>query len=229
MEISHDRKFIFIHIPKTAGTSVAEILQPHAQTLRRNVWRTARHALPFPTAPRRSWFEQHDHAQRIVDKWGADRFAEYFSFGFVRNPFRHAVSHYHFVRTARFGRLKRRTISSFDFEEYLEWRAAARDHASMERRTRFVRMPDQSFYVTGRDGRILVTRIYRMEQLDAALADMTSRLNIPYPASLQRRRQQSYPDRVPALLTPHAVTLIRSIYARDFGNFGYSSDPDDAV
>jgi len=73
--ISHEHKFIFIHIPKTGGTSVENALQPFAKN-------------GFP-------FGKHHSLKRAYED---DSISEdYFSFSFVRNPWSLCVSLYHWT------------------------------------------------------------------------------------------------------------------------------------
>ncbi|MDQ2094432.1 sulfotransferase family 2 domain-containing protein [Rhodalgimonas zhirmunskyi] len=225
MEISHSKRFLFIHIPKTGGSTLARVLKPAAQTTRRNVLRTTLHALPLRQSPQHAWFEQHDSAAVMIGKLGPEAFGRYTSFAMVRNPFRHAVSHYEFTHKIEFGHMRRHYAKGMGFEEFLEWRLAARDHQRLERRTRFVRMPDQMFYITGPDGQVAVNRILYKERMEDALDWLACSFGLKHPEKLPQLRKQTYPRPVQAYLTPRAVDLIQRLYARDFAAFGYSTDP----
>jgi len=225
MEISHSKRFLFIHIPKTGGSTLARVLKPAAQTPRRNVLRTTLHALPIRQSPQNAWFEQHDSAAVMISKLGSEALGRYTSFAMVRNPFRHAVSHYEFTHKIEFGHLRRHYARDMGFEEFLEWRLDGHDHQHMERRTRFVRMADQMFYITGPDGRIAVDRILYKEQLTDALDWLAYTFGVKRPEKLPQLRKQTYPRPVQDYLTPRAVDLIQRLYARDFAAFGYSTDP----
>lgn len=221
MEISHSKKFVFIHIPKTAGTSVAQILHPHADTLSPNVIRTLSHALGRKGRPETTWFEQHDSAKVVHDRWGKDVFSQYYSFSFVRNPYDHAISHYNFTRKFRFGWARRKTIENLDFQDYLEWRIAARQHQKMERRTRFVRMPDQSFYLYDDAGEICVNKVFKVEDLPDAITALCEELDIAAPTAIPHARQQKSKAQRHAYLNAHTISLIERLYERDFVHFSY--------
>jgi len=92
--IDNARKFIFVHIPKTAGTSIEYSL--------RNEW-------PYTTAET-SRGRKHKKLQNYITDipspyiWEKKLRAEiiqneYFTFSIVRNPWERAVSHYHFFKT----------------------------------------------------------------------------------------------------------------------------------
>jgi hypothetical protein len=223
MIISHTRKFIFVHIPKTAGTTTANVLAPFNQANKPRPWRTLAHALRVPTTPRRSWFEQHDSADMVQKRWGASAFADYYSFSFVRNPFEHAVSHYLFTKDYTFGWPRRKTISDLSFENYLRWRIAAHAHQKLERRTRFVRMPDQSYYVLDKQDTLLVNDIYKTDDFELSMQRLCEKLDITAPETLPHLRRQK--KDAGDLLNTESVGLIQKLYDRDFVNFGYSRAP----
>ncbi|MCV3410004.1 sulfotransferase family protein, partial [Campylobacter sp. IFREMER_LSEM_CL1890] len=71
----HDKyKCIFIHVPKVAGSSIERV-----------IYQTDR------------WLVGHVKASDYV-RLDRDRFENYFSFGFVRNPYDRVVSAYHYLR-----------------------------------------------------------------------------------------------------------------------------------
>ena len=118
MAISHQHKFIFIHIPKCAGTSIEKHLRKftrlklmdpkilnNQEVIEKNLTRTGSiHAL-----------ERHLSALEIRNLVGSKRFKEYFKFSFVRNPFSRLVSFYNFVL-----RLKRPDTSKLQVRLALE-------------------------------------------------------------------------------------------------------------
>ena len=75
MIISHPNKFIFLHLPKNAGTSIEGSLTGA------NDWKTA---------------DKHLTATESIEKFGQDVWREYFTFCFVRNPWDRLVSQFRF-------------------------------------------------------------------------------------------------------------------------------------
>lgn len=78
MLISAEKKFIFIHIQKTAGSSLARLLKSQAPDIR-----------PF--------LGQHDHALWAKRHLGSE-WQKYYKFAFVRNPWDRLVSWYQMIR-----------------------------------------------------------------------------------------------------------------------------------
>lgn len=223
MEISHSNRFLFVHIPKTAGTSVSEVLRPYSNTLKPNPLRTTAHALRLRTSPDRSWFEQHDSIRVILERWGEEVLSEYFSFAFVRNPYEHAMSHYFYTKNYKFGFFNNLSLSDLTFIEYLGWRLQGRDHQRMRRRTRFACMPDQSFYVIDKDENIAVDKIFYSDNVNDALNVICEAAKIPTPAEVPNLRISKNKNR--DVLNKEAISLIRRLYERDFVNFEFDYDP----
>ncbi|MEM7195142.1 MAG: sulfotransferase family 2 domain-containing protein [Pseudomonadota bacterium] len=82
--ISHAHKFIFIHIPKTGGTSVEEALLDESCECTKDLWDPRIKTTPLNHLTLNEMIE-HD----FVDVKTA---ASYFKFCFVRNPWARAVS-----------------------------------------------------------------------------------------------------------------------------------------
>jgi len=81
MLISHKHKFIFIHIQKTAGTSISSVLKPFCEE-------------SYPSI-------KHWSASRIKEKFGPDIWNEYFKFTFIRNPYERLLSWYYMINKFR--------------------------------------------------------------------------------------------------------------------------------
>jgi len=89
--ISLKHEFIFVHIPRTAGTSIEWTLQDETCTLLPNEWDESR----VPDAPL-----NHLTLQQIRDHGflPPERFERFFKFCFVRNPWDRLVSEMFYLR-----------------------------------------------------------------------------------------------------------------------------------
>jgi len=87
MLVSDSKKFIFIHIPRTAGFSVRQSLQPWVD----------HQNLDFSQA---RWEQDYPHytTREVRQIVGEERFEEYFKFAFVRNPWDRVLSRYLYLR-----------------------------------------------------------------------------------------------------------------------------------
>lgn len=98
MIISNSRNFIFIHVPKCAGSTVTSLLSSAVRwnDLELGVSKFGEAIHPLYMARFGLW--KHASAPEVRNIIGSDRFSQYFSFAFVRNPTARAVSFYTFVR-----------------------------------------------------------------------------------------------------------------------------------
>lgn len=223
MLISEDYGFIFIHVPKTAGTSVSAVLEPLAQYRRPSPWIKLRRRLPGPLPARSHYFSQHARAEDVRRRIGAGRFDGLFSFAFVRDPYSHALSHYRHLSRYRHERIARQ-VRRMDFAAFLRWRAdgARRPHWHYVERVAF--MGDQAGFVTDAAGRVLVNRICRFERLQEEMRWLSARLGLPalaLPHMLATGAAAEAETAEGALFTPEAIATINRLYARDFDLFGY--------
>lgn len=124
MLLSHEKKFIFIHNYKVAGTSIRDGLKSYNN----HSFRSSNHLdkLKFLTGvyPRvyASQFASHIWATQLKKELPADIFDHYFKFGFVRNPWDWQVSLYTFMLKTE-DHFQHELIKSMkSFDEYIDWR-----------------------------------------------------------------------------------------------------------
>jgi hypothetical protein len=178
-------KVLFIHIPKTGGTSICKVLYG------RN--------LPHFTA------EFHYNAFSTF-------IAGIPSFSVMRHPVQRLVSCYRFtvaggtdiMASSRFERLRLRGLESFEtFVDFL-----------FEARGRLSRLPntfhDQSAFVLGRDGQVLTTRLYCLDEKGQPPAELVRSLGV---ASIPRLNATKP---TPVTISSETEAKIRQLYARDF-------------
>ncbi|MEZ5714678.1 MAG: sulfotransferase family 2 domain-containing protein [Paracoccaceae bacterium] len=120
MLISHSHRFVFVHIPKTAGTSLAQVLTPYCQEAPGTRARRIARKLGLRQDPARAFFRSHDTAAHVLRAFGPERFAGYRVFSVIRNPFDHAVSHYTYLREFPKPRVAR-AFSAMSFGDYLDF------------------------------------------------------------------------------------------------------------
>src|SRR5580658_6306737 len=77
MIVSQSKKFVFIHTPKTGGTSIKAVLSRFVSS---------------ETTDMFHWHCSALDAKRVLQHW-----SEYYSFAFVRNPYDIQVSMYNYI------------------------------------------------------------------------------------------------------------------------------------
>jgi chondroitin 4-sulfotransferase 11 len=187
---------IFVHIPKTAGTSVFKALgqEPGWDTHAPNI----AYEQVYPELSRRC-----------------------FRFAFVRNPWDRFASAFFFMKSGTNWSLQRdwarRHIGDSDFASFVR-----RLEQPLFRRIvlaeRF--FWPQSFWLAGASGPIAVDAIYRFEQLGEAIAALCERLDIPPPQQVPHLRKVEKPD-YRALYDDETRRIVGRFYARDVEALGY--------
>ena len=149
MIISHKKKFVFIHIPKTGGTSVNEIiagkadvfnpsLKGHApkqlQSFKDNgVWPLFKHwKISEDLTQHASVSKVHSYFKEVDWKWN-----DYFKFTVVRNPYSWAVSTYfYFQQKIKTGNIvpinQEKVLAQFGNKSFREF-VMANSHSYMHR------------------------------------------------------------------------------------------------
>ena len=94
MPLSSSKRFIFIHIPKCAGTSISTALNTRGARLQLNGMPTRKEKVVF-----NSGSLAHITAEKLRSTLPEATWRNYFKFTFVRNPWDLSVSLYHFHKS----------------------------------------------------------------------------------------------------------------------------------
>ncbi|MCA0199653.1 MAG: sulfotransferase family protein [Proteobacteria bacterium] len=218
MILSTEKKFIFIHVPKAAGTSV------HGALSHLDVFHAVRHgdaksretravACGLPAGA--AIFSQHTAAKTVIQVLGPAVYSSYYTFCFVRNPWDVAVSWFHY-------RLHNPQIDGHGdadaagtFEAYVRHVLAGKDGP------RWVGL--QHPFVTDAAGGLAMTFVGRHESLAADFAKVTGDLSLE--ALPLDHLNQSYHAPWASLYSPETFALVAGLVARDAALFGYPTDP----
>lgn len=122
MIISPGRRYIFVHIPKTGGTSMARALEARAQADDILIGdtpkaRRRRGRLKALNARGRLW--KHSTLADIDGVLSPDEIAAQFTFTIVRNPWDRMVSYYHWLRDQSFDHPAVGFAQELDFEGFV--------------------------------------------------------------------------------------------------------------
>lgn len=94
MIISHKYKFVFIHIHKCAGTSITKALLPHLDKNDLVLGCTPELEKLSREYEKKGLINKHSSAAEVYKFLGKEKWKEYFTFSFVRNPYDLILSKY---------------------------------------------------------------------------------------------------------------------------------------
>jgi hypothetical protein len=212
MLISHRHRFAFIHVPKTAGSSVAFALWRHADHVHRH-WMNrclalvgihVNHYAPY----RLKKFRTHTSAAILQRQLPADVFADLFKFTFVRNPWDLLVSSYHYL-LANDGHHRRRAAGGA--------RSFADSAAYEIRRGKM----SQSDMLVDRHDRLLVDFVGRFESVASDFAYVCRVLGLE--ATLPRENTTRHSD-YRSYYDDRLAEEVGRFFAADVERFGYAFD-----
>ena len=213
MIISLGRSYIFVHIPKTGGTSLALALEaramkddimlgdtPKAQRRRKRV--------KGITTQGRLW--KHSTLADIDGLLDPGRLESLFAFTLVRNPWDRAVSYYHWLQTQSFEHPAVGLAQSLSFTEF----------ATSELICTSFRQSPAASYMRRADGVEQCNAFIRIENFDEDVVPLAHHLgfDLDIPWTNISERQVDYRQYYSA----DAVDSIAECCAEDIARFGYS-------
>lgn len=124
MLISDSHKFIFIHNPKVAGSSIARALAKFSNMKTgKDTWSEILKKLQLLPSYYPGEFPWHISAKELRKKiQSKSKFAEYYKFGFVRDPWDLQLSLYTFMLKLKDHDQHRLIRRMKNFDEYIDWR-----------------------------------------------------------------------------------------------------------
>ena len=205
MIASHRHRFVFVKTRKTAGTSLEIALSRHCgpdDIVTRispadEELRAAAGGVPPQNDDTSPSSYAHMGARRVIKVIGRETWDDYFTFAVERNPFDVVAS---------------------------SWRYSARKPSFTKTFAEFVRTPrrldrlalNERLYRM--DGQVVVDRVYRYEDLPAAIADIAQRLGLEL--DLPHAKQGSGPH-YRELYGPGDAEIVAERFRRTIREFGY--------
>lgn len=187
--ISMIKKFAFIHINKSGGTSVVESLADYEDA--------------------QSQILDHDQAEIYRNKLGPALWAEMFSFAFIRNPFDRMVSSYEY-RKQYIPDVRAPHVLKANKLSFRDWMLGPVYDDPLDRE-----WSNQLWMVCDDEGEgeIIVSQLYLYEDLDAGFKDACRRIGIETPRlakynKTKREDWRTYYDE-------DTTSLVRERFSRD--------------
>lgn len=214
MIISHGRGYIFVHIPKTGGTSLALALE--ARAMKDDILigdtpkaRNRRSRLKTLTPAGRLW--KHSTLADIDGIITPEELPRMRIVTLVRNPWDRLVSYYHWLRMQNFDHRAVTLAQNLDFADFI---AHAHTQSS-------IRAWPYGRYVTDAQGREHQTAFLRIEHLQQDIAPFETHLGfsleIPHANQSDRGDYRAYYNR-------DTSRIVANICATDIARFDYRFD-----
>lgn len=205
--ICHQRRFIFIHIRKTGGTSLeAALVDGEAAYTKK--YRPGKEPVAQTLLP----MENRKH--NILRDFNSNVVEEYFTFSIVRNPWDRAVSRYFWER--KLGR-----PSACLFATFKDYIMARRGRASLEwnvtnDNSEVYRSQFDSLQI---DGKIGVDKVWRFEDLKKCYPEIAKKLGIHFeklPHVFKSKHEPYW-----TYYNNYTKEIVTEAYRDDIEHFGY--------
>lgn len=203
---------IFSHIPKCGGTTVLHWI---AENLPMWTYRSQSH-IPKKAPPEGNFalYAGHLPISALVNDglYTRDQIGNVFSFTFVREPLSRVTSLFHqHVSSAK------QKVAT-DIDSFIEQLSERRDDPSWGTPALRLMAKPSSFWVYPVGGP-WVRQVYKLEEFDHAILDLSNRLDIP--PKPKRMNLSRVIDGEKQLPSRKSVDLVIEIYADDYRNFEY--------
>jgi hypothetical protein len=216
--ISEGKNFLFIHVPKAAGNSVAERLLPHCSEAPPEVDSFKNEAVIL--VDNRFGLKRHASVGKWVRALGVRPFLNTFKFAVLRNPWDRLVSHYIFKQRAKHktgGTLEEVEYGTFDHGKFLRW---LREFAVTFDELCYLREdqidPKRRHEI---QPGYHIDYFLRFENLGEDWETLCHLLDIPH-EPVQHRNKGSHAD-YRKYYRPDTYREVARLCAREIGHFGY--------
>lgn len=215
--INNTHKFIFVHIPKNAGTTVNEVLARYTGwndlELGGTDYGEVLAAIYWP----RFRIGKHTRARGIRRTVGEAVWQDYFTFAFVRNPYARTFSVYRFLKRWRNWDGSEVMDKFNSFEDFLGSEFFQRDEGPDA-----IFLP-QHIWLEGEDNQIIVDYTGKVEEIGTAFRHLGSRVGIAFEeGQIPVMNDSGDPAEFRTAYSERAIAIVRERYNRDFQLFDYS-------
>ena len=209
MIVSFEKSFLFVHVPKTGGTSMRAVLSRYRHDPHRLWTNRLLNAMGIPInyylgSYQHYCFRTHDPLSRAAQVYPPELMERLFKFAVVRNPWDLLVSYWGFIRSTP-GHKRHRRVARLDFAEFLSFAIAKG-------------IGRQKPLLVDRTGQVQLDYIGRFENLSQDFLEISQRLQIggrlPHANRGGRRDYRAH-------YTPRTRQLVHQAYAEDIDAFEY--------
>lgn len=218
MIINNTYKFIFVHVPKAAGTSVTNVLSPLTRYCDLEIGGTDFGERIQPAYKKRFGLAKHSASSDIRAVVGSDVWDKYFKFSFVRNPYKRAVSTFNFLKgwDGCPPDMQERLKSYKTFEDYVLsdiWDETFGPDGIFR---------PQTFWLTDSSDRsaVIVDYVGRIEDIERDMKYVLEKIGVEVAFEMPKLNV-SLKVQAELDLAPEVVDKINFYYKRDFNFFSY--------
>jgi hypothetical protein len=197
MVVCHTRKIIFIHIPKTAGSSIEHLLRDEG-----------RYELDFIGV--RNGRSTHHYMGIELKMILKELYPKYYKFSFVRNPYDRIISEYFWCRIKDVGYKFNKTFD--EFLDYVEDVIKNKKFFKPIENDHFI--PQYSFLFF--NNKLLVNNIFKYEDIETIVPLIKKKLKIN---TVLQHLNKSNKNEI--TLTDQQKERIYNLYKNDFQTFNY--------
>lgn len=203
--ISNNKKFIFLHIPKTAGTSIRRVLMQYQSNR--------------PERPE-EWHEDMKDTKKKID---SQLFEQYFKFTFIRNPWDRLYSSYQFITQKPLNAIERipqEYYRSIGFKKWLlEEKFYVPNNIEPLPTLKPIQYKNLLDWMTDDDGKMLVDFYGRLENINEDIKIISEKLNIPI--ELQKTASSKRETDYRKVYDNEMIDFVYKNHKRDIEYFGY--------
>ena len=214
MPISYTHKCVFIHIPKTGGTTVEQLFNmiPDLELDFLTYYSTdARLKCYIEKFDKRVDFCLQHLPSIFVRDLNPEIFSSFFKFALVRNPYDRAISEFCWQNKDIYE--QEETDRYYFIENFKAWVNELPTKMFIDHK-----LPQYYFLYDNKDN-LLVDKIYKYENMQNALKELSAKFNFEIKDICLNKSTLSVDKNI--LLTPKVKEKIYSVYAKDFELFGY--------
>jgi len=211
--ISHKHKFIFVHIPKCAGSSIKDHFFDNPNLN----WQRPNYEFLYGWCPKRKIHLQHATAEQLLETGliSKDVWNSYFKFTFVRNPWDRAYSDYVWM-------MKDRNLKG-SFNDYIHKKGVYKECLSNSEDKAYRGdhlIPQTDFYAT--EGILSMDFVGKFETLSQDIELLSQKFKISHPFVSHKKRNTDRLQHYSLFYTNSKKRLVEKVYSKDIDQLKYS-------
>lgn len=197
MVYDNNKKIIFIHIPKTGGTSIENILGLIKKENGYGINNSKK-------------AEQHFIWNDYINILGLKIYNEYYKFSIIRNPYNRLISEYFWSPVCGY-------IKNQNFNEFLNFVKDVIDNEKYNENIFYDHFIPQYEFIVDNNDKLMVDKLYKFENFNEITNDFKEKYNLNIP----HLQKGVYKFKIE--LSDDQQKFIYELYKKDFEYFGYGA------